>query len=119
MTLSVLPVNSDQNQTFEVSLPIDSKNRRLKFFFSWNPVGQYWQFDLFDQNNGGAQVLSNMPIYAIDYPYNNIILTYEYKEVGSLYLVNVGDSASEDNDRPHIDNLGTDWVMVWGDTPYV
>lgn len=119
MTLSVLPVTSDQNQTFEVSLPIDSANRRLKFFFSWNPVGQYWQFDLFDLNNNGVQLLSNMPVFSIDYPYNNIILRYEYKEVGSLYLVNVGNSKSGNADRPNIDNLGTDWVMVWGDTPYV
>lgn len=119
MTLSILPVTSDQNQTFEVSLPIDSNNRRLKFFFSWNPVGQYWQFDLFDQNKEGIQLLSNMPVFSIDAPYNNIILRYEYKEVGSLYLVNVGNSSGDIKDRPNINNLGTDWVMVWGDTPYV
>lgn len=119
MTLSVLPVTSDPNQTFEVSLPVDSTNKRLKFFFSWNPIGQYWQFDLFDQNRNGAQLLSNIPVFPIDFPYNNTILRYEYKEIGSLYLVNVGDSTSESNDRPNINNLGTDWVMVWGDTPYV
>ena len=116
MVLSVLPVNSSQNQTFEASLPIDDKNRRFKFFFSWNPIGQYWQFNLYDQNKDGIQVLNNMPIFSIDYPYNNIILIYEYKEIGSLYLVNIGNASG---DRPSISNLGTDWIMVWGDTPYV
>jgi hypothetical protein len=119
MTLTVLPVTSDPNQTFEVSLPIDGRNRRLKFFFNWNPIGQYWQFDLYDQNNEGIQLLSNMPVYSIDYPYNNIILRYEYKEVGSLYVVNVGDSTSFTADKPNLNNLGSEWLMIWGDTPYV
>lgn len=115
--LSVLPVNSSPNQTFEVSLPIDSQNRRFKFFFSWNPVGQYWQFDLYDIEGEEKQLLSNMPVCPIDYPYNNTILRYEYKEIGSLYVVNVGDTSNLQ--RPGINNLGTDWVLVWGDTPYV
>lgn len=119
MVLSVLPINSTQNQTFECSLPIDGKNRRFKFFFSWNPVGQYWQLDLYDQSRDSIQVLNKMPIFSIDYPYNNIIIRYEYREIGSLYLVNIGETASEFNDRPNLNNLGTDWVAVWGDTPYV
>lgn len=116
MTLSVLPVNNDFNQTFEVSLPIDSKNRKLKFFFSWNPVGEYWQFDLYDQNDGGKQLLSNKVICPIDFPMNNILLTYEYKEIGSLYVVNIGKDTS---DRPSPKGFSTSWVLVWGDTPYV
>ena len=116
MTLSILPVTSGPNQTFEVSLPIDSLNRRFKFVFSWNPIGRYWQFDLYDQNKDGELVLLNKPIFSIDKPYDNILLTYEYKEIGSLYVINVG-GVSED--RPGQNNLGVDWFLVWGDTPYV
>lgn len=116
MVLSVLPVNSSPNQTFEVSLPIDSQNRKFRFFFSWNPIGQYWQFDLYDINNNGVQLLSNMPVGPINYPYNNVLIRYVYKEIGSLYIINVSDVVY---DRPHLNNLGTDWVLVWGDTPNV
>lgn len=116
MTLSVLPINSEPNQTFECSLSIDTSNKRFKFFFSWNPIGAYWQFDLFDQNNGGVQVLSNQPIYPVEFPHNNIIWSYTYKGIGSLYVVNVGDAKG---DRPGLKNLGTEWVLVWGDTPNV
>ena len=118
MVLSVLPVNSTPNQTFEASLPIDQQNRKFKFIFTWNPVGRYWQLDLFDQNNGGLQLLNKMPIFAINYPYNNIIVRYKYKEIGSIFLVNINENSSPLEDRPNIDNLGTDWVVVWGDTPY-
>lgn len=115
MVLSVLPVNSDPNQTFECSLPIDDKNRRFRFFFEWNPIGEYWQFDLYDLNQGGKQLLNKQVVCSIDYPYNNILKTYTYKELGSLYVISLLPS----KDRPGYNNLGTDYVLVWGDTPDV
>ena len=115
MTLSVLPVNSNPNQTFECTLPVDGSNRRFKFFFEWNPIGRYWQFDLFDLNNNDEQLLNKQPVYSIDYPYNNIISTYTYKEIGSLYVV----ATLPNSDRPDFTNLGSDYVLVWGDTPNV
>lgn len=116
MTFSILPVDNEPNQTFECSLPIDSNNRRLKFFFSWNVIGEYWQFDLYDQNNDGAQLLSNQVICPIEAPYNNILWSYTYKEIGSLYLVNISDA---DGERLSLKNLGSDWLLIWGDTPNV
>lgn len=116
MNLSILPVDTQPNQTFECSLPVDDKNRRFKFFFSWNAIGQYWQFDLYDQNQDNIQLLSNQVVCPINAPYNNILWSYTYKEIGSLYVINVSDVSG---DRPGLQNLGSDWLLVWGDTPSV
>lgn len=115
MVLSVLPVVSEPNQTFECTLPVDEKNRKFRFFFQWNPIGEYWQFNLYDLNNNGNQVLNNQVVYCINYPYNNIIKKFLYKEIGSLYVVSTGTN----KDRPNFTNLGTDFILIWGDTPDV
>ena len=73
MSLSVLPVTATPNQTFECTLPIDNGNKRFRFFFEWNPIGDYWQFDLYDLSTGN-QLLNKQAVYSISYPYNNKLI---------------------------------------------
>lgn len=113
MSLSVLPVISTPNQTFECTVPVDGGNKRFRFIFEWNPIGSYWQFDLYDLSTG-YQLLNKQAVYGISYPYNNIISNFRYKEIGSLYVVNLSGTS---NDRPNYENLGTEYSLVWGDTP--
>ena len=114
MTLSIIPVTSDPNQTFECTLPIDGNNRRFKFFFEWNPIGSYWQFDLYDIADNNKQLLNKQPIYIINYPSNNIISNFIYKGIGSLYVVNL---TGKSELRPTLENLSSDYALIWGDTP--
>lgn len=115
MSLSVLPVVATPNQTFSCTLPVDGQNKRFKFFFEWNPIGDYWQFDLYDLSTGN-QLINKQAVYSIDYPYNNIISNFQYKGIGSLYVVNLNGTSG---DRPNLDNLGVDYSLIWGDTPDV
>lgn len=115
MVLSVLPVNSTPNQIFECTLPVDSQNRRFKFLFEWNPIGEYWQFDLFDLTTG-EQKINKQVVDCINYPYNNIIRRFLYKEIGSLYVVSL---TGNNKDRPGYEDLGNNFSLIWGDTPDV
>ena len=112
MTLSVLPIQQNINQTFSCNLPIDSQNRQFEFTFEWNPIGDYWQVSIVDQASG-LEVVNHQPICQILFPYNNIISRLSYKRIGSLYIVNL----IGNNDRPTYENLASDFAIVWGDTP--
>ena len=112
MTLSVLPIKENINQEFDCTLPIDKKNRRFRFIFQWNPIGEYWQLSVIDMNSN-IEIVNHQPICQISYPYNNIISHLRYKEIGSLYVVNLNGN----NERPNYTNLASDFAIVWGDTP--
>lgn len=112
MTLSVLPIQQNINQTFTCNLSIDSQNRQFEFVFEWNPIRDYWQLSVTDQVSG-LEIINHQPICQIDFPYNNIISRYSYKKIGSLYVVNL----SGNKERPTYENLASDFAIVWGDTP--
>lgn len=116
MALSQLPVTSQFNQTFNVSLPIGNVNRNFQFFFYWNDEAEYWQFNLFDRDQDLKQILCGEPVYTIDWPYNNILSAYTYKDIGSLYVVNLSGTTES---RPNSMQLGNDFLLIWGDTPVV
>ena len=81
--------------------------------FEWNPIGEYWQFDLYDISTGN-QLLNKQVVYSITFPYNNIISAFRYKEIGSLYVVNLNGTSG---DKPNYENLGSEYSLIWGDTP--
>lgn len=112
MTLSVLPIKQNINQEFDCTLPIDNKNRQFRFIFQWNPIGDYWQCSITDMANE-VEIVNHQPICQILFPYNNIISHLRYKNIGSLYVVNLKGGT----DRPNYTNLSTDYSLVWGDTP--
>lgn len=112
MTLSVLPIKQNSNQTFSCILPIDGKNRQFWFNLEWNALGDYWQLSVKDLVNG-KEVVNNTPLCPINYPYNNIISNLQYKNIGSLYVINLNGKDT----KPTYENLATDFSLVWGDTP--
>lgn len=112
MTLSVLPIKQSTNQEFDCTLPIDNKNRQFRFVFQWNPIGEYWQLSVTDLTSN-LQIVNNQPICQISYPYNNILSYIRYKNIGSLYVVNLNGQTN----RPNYENLASDFAIVWGDTP--
>ena len=112
MTLSILPIKQSINQTFDCILPINKKNRQFRFVFEWNAIGDYWQLSVTDISNE-VEIVNNQPICQMSYPYNNIISRLSYKDIGSLYLINL----SGKDIRPTYENLASDFSLVWGDTP--
>lgn len=108
MTYQRIPLTTS-NQAFTCTLEIDGKNKKLAFSVRYNEIAKYWTMTVTDPTIGSV-LLSSIPLL----PAGNILGQYAYLQIGSAYVVNTGNT---DTDRPGATNLGTDWILVWGDTP--
>jgi len=57
--------------------------------------------------------IDNIPLLTGDYPAGNLLKQYQYLQLGSIYIINASGVAM---DHPDDTNLGTDFVLVWGDS---
>lgn len=108
----VIPLTSDPDQKFNCTIPIDGKNVTLSLSIRFNTAGNYWVLSISDPKTG-ALILDSIPILTGKYPSANILGQYEYLRLGSACIIKSGNSSS---DYPDSTNLGTDFLLVWGDT---
>lgn len=113
MAYQKIPLTTAPNQKFTCSLQVDGQNKTLSFFVSWNSVAGYWTMNITDEATNTA-LLSSIPLIPGDPPANNILEQYAYLGIGSAYVVAAGSSITE---SPDDSNLGTEWVLIWSDTP--
>lgn len=110
----VIPLTSDPNQSLKVTLNIDDGLVSLGLFFRYNEIANYWTMAVSD--SAGNLLVDSIPILCSDFPAANLLEQFAYLEIGSVYVINVsGTSASS----PQSKDLGTDFPLVWGDTPSV
>ncbi len=96
-----------------MTLNVDGKNLTLDFALKYNEMAGYWIMTVSDPVSGNIY-LDSIPLLTGDYPAANILEQYAYLNIGSAYILNVGNASS---DSPDDTNLGTDFLLVWGDTP--
>jgi hypothetical protein len=109
----ILPLDSSPNQTFTSTLMIDGNNVTMRFELSFNEVAGYWVMNMINPTTG-EYILASVPL--LPSPMGtlwNILGQFAHLGLGSLYLVNV---SNNDDATPSESNLGTDFVLVWGDT---
>lgn len=103
----LLPVGSAPNQTLSVSLQINGTTVGLTLNVYWNRVGGFWVCDVFDQS-GNAVVLS-LPLTTGDWPGANIMSPFDYKQIGTWFVINQNGSSF---DLPNNLNLGNGFVVL-------
>lgn len=108
----IVPLPANPNQTLNVSLQVDGKNLQLRLGLSFNSMAGYWSMDVQDQF--GNDLIVGIPLITGDYPAANLLQQQRYMAIGSCYVVNFSQVAT---DYPDASNLGTDFVLLWGDTP--
>ncbi len=114
MNTQVIPLYGSPGQTFTTTLVIDGVNRALQFKISYNETAGYWIMNISDPATG-SDILTSVPLLsAPDGESLNLLEQYRHLGIGSAYLVNVSNIADE---QPTDENLGTDFILVWGDTP--
>jgi hypothetical protein len=106
--LYIVPLTTSPNQTFTSTIPIDGKKIKFNFFLRFNTEAGYWVLDISDSSNTNLLASINLVCGL------NLLEQYSYLNIGSAYIVKVDDSLSDDS--PTENNLGTDFVLVWGDT---
>lgn len=112
MAYKIIPLMSNANQSLTCTLPVDSKNIELAFTFRYNTIGGYWFMSVTDTKTN-TLLLDAVPIVTGEYPAADLLGQYEYLGIGSAAIVPTSSLA---NGIPDDTNLGTDYVLVWGDT---
>lgn len=107
----IIPL-TPQNQTLNMRLSIDGQNKTLVLKIIYNGIAGYWFMSVSDSN--GNKLLDSVPLLVSDYPANNILEQYSYLQIGSAYVVPRSSLAALG--QPNDTNLGTDYVLLWGDT---
>ena len=59
-------------------------------------------------------LVTSIPLYSGKYPAANLLEQYSYLRIGSAWLVKVNQDTK--SDYPNDMNLGTDFLLMWGDT---
>lgn len=111
MAYKIVPL-LPMNQSFTCTLPIDAKNLTLAFTFIYNDVGNYWFMSVTDVRSN-TMLLDAVPLVTGEYPAADMLGQYGYLGIGSALIV---PTSALGIDIPHEMNLGTDYVLVWGDT---
>ena len=108
----IVPLSSNPNQSLVVNLTVDGASLQLNLSIQFNEIAQYWTMSIADVNNN--TILASIPMLCGVYPSANLLGQYQYKQIGSAYLLNVSNGGST-LDSPNSQNLGTDFVLLWGD----
>jgi hypothetical protein len=74
----------------------------------------YWLMTIFDSS--GNLLIGSIPLITGIYPSANLLAQQVYLAIGSAYILNLGNRSA---DYPGINNLGSDFVLLWDDTPAV
>lgn len=104
----VIPTDCSPNQTFTSTIPVDGKRLKLNFFLRYNTEQECWEMDVLSEER--KPLLNSIPLVSGI----NILEQYSYLKIGSAYIVKV--EPNNRVDRPNDSNLGTDFLLVWGDT---
>ncbi|EHL08971.1 hypothetical protein HMPREF0322_00394 [Desulfitobacterium hafniense DP7] len=106
--MKIIPLTTDPDQNFSVTIPIDGKNRPFKLRVAYNRPGNVWLMSIYNGTTG-ALIIEGVPLVCgID-----LFEQYRYLDLGSAIILNIGNTTM---DNPDDTCLGVDFILVWGDT---
>jgi len=108
-----VPLTSQPNQTFNITLTINGKNIPFTLIVRYNMFAGYWVLTI---QNGATSppttILDSIPLLCGLSPAGNLLNQYAYLSIGKWYLINaVNDSAGQ----PSQSNLGNSYLLWVGD----
>jgi hypothetical protein len=109
--MQIIPLTTSPNHTFVATISVNGRNITLSFFLSYNETAGYWTMRIKDPSTG-VIILDSIPLLTDATPGANLLAQYDYLNIGSAYLIKV---APSETDYPDDTNLGTLFVLVWGD----
>jgi hypothetical protein len=111
MTFNVVPLNSAPNQLFNITIPLANKNLRLSLNVRYNSEAEYWTLTITNSETG-IILIDSLPLVTGEYPSADLLQQFGYLNLGSMGVVKTKDILT---DRPDDSNLGTDFLLLWGD----
>lgn len=114
MSAQVIPLTTQPGQQFQIALNVNNTVVRLTLTFRYNEMANYWVMTVADIN--GLLLVDNVPLVTGTWPAANILDAYQYLNIGSAYVINASNAAT--NDYPNAISLGTDFILIWGDNAH-
>jgi hypothetical protein len=111
LSYQLIPLTTSPNQTFQSTLAVDGKNITLELNLKYAEIAEYWIVKI--TNSDKVVLLDSVPLVPGGYPADNILEQYGYLGIGSAFIVKSSNVAA---DYPSDTTLGTDFLLVWGDT---
>lgn len=106
-----IPLTNSPNQTFNVIVPVDEENKDLTITLNYNEVADYWSISIADTQTEKALV-SQIPMLESYMDFANILIQLGYLGIGSAFVVAMQETKEC---RPDGENLGTKYILIWGD----
>jgi hypothetical protein len=111
MAYKIVPLTTDPNQKLSITLPVNGINLTLNLTINYNSAANYWVMTIADKT--GTVILDSVPLLTGKYPAADILGQYQYLGIGSAFVVNASNTSL---DIPNDTSLGTDFLLVWGDS---
>ena len=106
-----IPLTNSPNQKFTCTVPVNGENKSFMFELWYNYQAEYWLFSLYDISTE-SYIFSNLPLLSSNYKFYDILYQLDYMKIGvCIMLPLIVDKKSAADDK----NLGTSYVMIWGD----
>lgn len=111
MANQIIPLGTAAAQSLQVALSVDGRPITLRLTIRFNEMAGYWVMTI--ANSTGVVLLDSIPLVTGSYPAANLLQQYGYLGIGSAYVINASGVAQ---DYPDGTNLGSDFLLLWGDT---
>ena len=111
MSYHIIPLDATPDQRFNVTVEAGGENIPLILRLRYNTEGEFWRMDVSD-GRSGDMLLSNVPLLTGKYPAANLLRQFAHLSLGDAVILPVSDQTR--GDIPGLDDLGTDFVLVWG-----
>lgn len=109
----LVPLTNAPNQSLIVPLNIDGVVRQFYWELRYNEIAGYWALSISDSSN--TLIIDSLPLITGDFPAGNVLGQFAHLGIGSIVIVNAGNVPTPN--YPDGSTLGTDFVLVVGDTP--
>lgn len=106
-----IPLDTTPDQEFNITVEVGEENVDLLLHLRYNTEGDFWHMDVSD-GNSQEMLISGVPLLTGEYPAGDILRQFAYVGIGQAAVLKLTDGA--EGDFPDIENLGTDYVLVWG-----
>lgn len=112
-TYQYIPLMPIPNQLFRTTIAT-SKDRSidLNIFLCWNKETICWEMTISDPISEEYYV-DSIPLFVGEDSMFNLLRLYQYLNIGSCYIVDI---SGKGTGKPALNNLGVDFLMVWGYT---
>lgn len=107
-----IPLDTTPDQEIHITVEANKENIPLILRIRFNTEGEFWHMAV---SNGttGDMLISNVPLVTGEYPAANLLRQFEHLGIGAAMIVKVTEQTEKD--IPGITDLGTDFVLAWGD----